>query len=48
MAPLRVEALRAILVSPISPQNFVNLLFRTSCESDVRQYEIHRSTRAGL
>ncbi len=48
MVPLRVEGLRAILVSPISPQNFVNLLFRTSCESDVRRYEIHRSTRAGF
>jgi hypothetical protein len=46
MAPLRVECLRAILVSPISPHNFVNLLFRTSCEPDVRQYEVHRSTRA--
>jgi Glycosyl hydrolases family 38 C-terminal domain/Glycosyl hydrolases family 38 N-terminal domain len=48
MTPLRVEGLRAILVSPISPQNFVNLLFRTSCESDVRRYEVHRSTRAGF
>jgi hypothetical protein len=48
MVPLRVECLRAILVSPISPQNFVNLLFRTSCESDVRGYEVHRSTRAGF
>ena len=48
MTPLRVECLRAILVSPISPQNFVNLLFRTSCESDVRRYEVHRSTRAGF
>jgi chitodextrinase len=26
----------------------VNLLFRTSCESDVRQYEIHRSTSTGF
>ena len=48
MTPLRVEGLRAVLVSPISPQNFVNLLFRTSCESDVRRYEVHRSTRAGF
>ena len=48
MRPLRVEGLRAILVSPISPQNFVNLLFRTSCDSDVRRYEIHRSSRAGF
>ena len=48
MAPLRVECLRAILVSPISPQNFVNLLFRTSCEPDVRRYEVHRSTAAGF
>ena len=48
MVPRRVEGLRAIIVSPLSPQNFVNLLFRTSCESDVRQYEIHRSTRPGF
>jgi chitodextrinase len=48
MAPLCVEGLRAILVSPISPHNFVNLLFRTSCESDVRRYEIHRATKAGF
>ena len=48
MTPLRVEGLRAILVSPISPHNFVNLLFRASCESDVRRYEIHRSTRPGF
>ena len=48
MVPLRVECLRAIFVSPISPQRFVNLLFRTSCESDVRQYEVHRSTRGGF
>jgi hypothetical protein len=48
MAPLRVEGLRAILVSPISPQNFVNLLFRTSCESDVRRYEVHRSAQSGF
>ena len=48
MLPLRVKGLRAILVSPISPQNFVNLLFRTSCESDVRRYEVHRSAKAGF
>ena len=43
MAPLSVACLRAILVSPLSRFNVVNLLWRTSCESDVRQYEIHRS-----
>ncbi len=48
LAPLRVEGLRAILVSPIAPFNFVNLLFRTSCESDVQTYEIHRSTQHGF
>jgi hypothetical protein len=47
-APLRVEALRAVVVSPLSPHNFVNLLFRTSPEQDVRRYEIHRSTRCGF
>jgi hypothetical protein len=45
LPPVKVEALRAILVSPISKDNFVNLLFRTACESDVSRYEIHRSTR---
>jgi hypothetical protein len=48
MPPLRVEGLSAIFVSPISPQRFVNLLFRTSCESDVRQYEVYRSTTPGF
>jgi hypothetical protein len=48
MPPLQVECLRAILVSPISRHNFVNLLFRTSCESDVRRYEIHRAAIAGF
>ena len=43
MLPLKVEGLRAILVSPLAPLNFVNLLFRTSCESDVQAYEVHRS-----
>ena len=45
MIPLRVQGLRAILVSPLAPFNFVNLLFRTSCESDVKTYEIHRSNQ---
>jgi hypothetical protein len=48
MPPLKVEGLRAILVSPIAPFNFVNLLFRTSCEPDVQRYEIHRSTESGF
>jgi hypothetical protein len=48
MVPLRVECLRAILVSPITPHDFVNLLWRTACESDVRTYEVHRSTRPGF
>lgn len=48
MSPRRVECLRAILVSPMSRLSDVNLLWRTNCESDVRQYEIHRSTRPGF
>jgi len=48
MIPLQVQGLRAILVSPLAPFNFVNLLFRTSCESDVAAYEIHRSTQSGF
>ncbi len=46
--PLRVEALRAIVISPRTPHNFVNLLFRSSPEQDVRRYEIHRSTHCGF
>ncbi len=46
LAPMKVEGLRAILVSPIAAHNFVNLLFRTSCESDIAGYEVHRSTVA--
>ncbi len=46
--PSGVEGLRAILVSPLTRHNYVNLLFRTSCESDVRHYEIHRSTQPGF
>jgi len=45
LPPIAVEGLRPILVSPISKKfNFVNLLFRTSCEPDVMEYEIYRST----
>lgn len=44
LPPVAVEGLRAMLVSPISNDNFVNLLFRTACEPDVACYEIHRST----
>jgi len=48
MTPLRVECLRAIYVSHMSPDSFVNLLFRTNCESDIVRYEIHRSTQSGF
>jgi len=48
MVPMKVEGLRAITVSPLAPFNFVNLLFRTSCESDVQTYEIHRSILPGF
>jgi hypothetical protein len=43
MTPLEVQGLSAVLVSPISRFNAVNLLWRTNCESDVRAYEVHRS-----
>jgi hypothetical protein len=41
--PNRVERLSAILISPLGQPDYVNLLFRTNCESDVVQYEVHRS-----
>jgi len=48
LPPIPVEGVRAILVSPISRDNTVNLLFRTACEPDVVRYEIHRSTQPGF
>lgn len=46
--PLQVEGLRVILVSRVAPYNFLNLLWRTNCESDVKQYNIHRGTQPGF
>ncbi len=48
MSPVKVACLRAVLVSPLSRFNVVNLMWRTSCESDVRTYEVHRSLAAGF
>jgi hypothetical protein len=48
LPPVAVEGVRPILVSPISRDNCINLLFRTSCEPDVKQYEVHRSTVSGF
>lgn len=46
--PLQVQGLRAIRVSDLTSQNYVNLLFRTDPESDVHRYEIHRSETAAF
>ena len=46
--PSQVEALHAVQVSPLTDHNYVNLLFRTNCESDVKKYEVHRSNRTGF
>jgi hypothetical protein len=43
LPPAKVEDLRAILVTRLAKYNAVNLLFFTSCESDISHYEIHRS-----
>jgi len=48
LPPVAVEGLRAMLVSPISRDNFINLLFRTACEPDVVRYEIHRGLHPGF
>lgn len=48
LPPIAIEGLRAIPVSPLARFNFVNLLFRTACESDIVAYEIHRSTQRGF
>jgi hypothetical protein len=46
--PNRVEQLSAIRISPLAQHEYVNLLFRTNCESDIVRYEIHRSTTPGF
>lgn len=46
--PLAVEALRVVLVSDVAAENYLNLLWRTNCESDVTRYEIFRSTEASF
>jgi hypothetical protein len=46
--PNRVERLSAIVVSPLGQSDYVNLLFRTNCESDVVRYEVHRSATQGF
>jgi hypothetical protein len=48
LPPVAVEGVRPILVSPISLDNFVNILFRTACEPDVTHYEVHRNTVSGF
>lgn len=48
LPPVAVEGLRAVLISPTTRDNFVNLLFRTACEPDVACYEIHRGARTGF
>lgn len=46
--PLEVEALRAFLVSDLAPYNYINLLWRSNCESDIAKYEVYRDTAAGF
>jgi hypothetical protein len=46
--PNRVERLSAIWIKPVDQPPYVNLLFRTNCESDVVRYEIHRSKTPGF
>jgi hypothetical protein len=46
--PQQAVGLRAFLVSDQGPYNYITLLWRTNCESDIVKYEIHRSTVAGF
>ncbi len=45
-APATPNDLRAILVSPLSPANQVNLLWRVGAEPDVAAYDIYRTSNA--
>lgn len=46
--PHKVEGVKAIHVSPLAPENYVNVIFYTNVEKDVDLYEVHRSTKAGF
>jgi alpha-mannosidase len=47
-APAAPSDLRAILISPVSPANQVNLLWRVGAEADVVSYDIYRSPNAAF
>ena len=42
MPPAQVQGLNVIYVSPLSPDNYFNLLFYTNAESDIKAYEVYR------
>ncbi len=44
MRPLPVERLSVVHVSDVAPFNYLNLLWRSNCESDIAKYEIYRDT----
>jgi hypothetical protein len=46
--PNKVLGLAATSVSPVTPFNYLSLLFYTNCESDVTHYRIYRSDHAGF
>jgi hypothetical protein len=46
--PLPVEGLMAVHVSEVAPHNYINLDFRTNCESDIVRYDVYRSTQPGF
>jgi hypothetical protein len=46
--PQAVEALSALRASDVAPVNWVSLIWRTNCESDIASYHVHRSTAVGF
>lgn len=48
LAPSPIENLKAFRISDVTNFNYVNLIFYTSVEPDIRCYEIHRSTQSGF
>ena len=45
-APLKVEGVYTVHVSPLAPENYINLWFYTNFEKDVDKYMIHRGETA--
>lgn len=46
--PIKVKGVYTVHVSPLAPENYINIWFYTNFEKDVDKYMIHRGEKAGF